>query len=212
MATSDKYLKPLGSFRKRIAYANAFQTDFPVPTETAAFLHSSSRHPHHLIDDMGDEYVTKKEYSDLIIASFHTVKQQDFASESKEMEFEEKDEFVVMSTSLDSLGWKKVFVDMRTEIRVGINLSRVEDRIKRNRDINKSNLDSLREKGIIESRDLASTFTSIQEFGFNLPIGHNMICAHSRNRFHTLVNRGGRPVMDKLAKEMIEDIVLWNKE
>mmetsp|Transcript_2596 Transcript_2596/g.3613 ORF Transcript_2596/g.3613 Transcript_2596/m.3613 type:complete len:91 (+) Transcript_2596:427-699(+) len=51
MATSQRFLKPLSLFQKRVAYANAFFTDFPVPAETAAFLNPDSNYPHHFVDD-----------------------------------------------------------------------------------------------------------------------------------------------------------------
>ena len=47
MCTSTKFLKPLRAFRKRIAYANAYDTDFPVPLQTAAFLNHESTYPHY---------------------------------------------------------------------------------------------------------------------------------------------------------------------
>jgi hypothetical protein len=47
MCTCPTFLNPLASFRKRIAYANAYQTDFVVPTQTAAFLNTESNYPHY---------------------------------------------------------------------------------------------------------------------------------------------------------------------
>ena len=38
MATQPEFLRPLQAFHKRVLYANAFGTDFQVPTSTAAFL------------------------------------------------------------------------------------------------------------------------------------------------------------------------------
>jgi hypothetical protein len=38
MSTDPQFLEPLSKFRKRIAFANAFSTDFAVHTATAAFL------------------------------------------------------------------------------------------------------------------------------------------------------------------------------
>ena len=44
----ETFLKPLSQFKKRVTYVNAFQTDFQVPTSTAAFLSDDSTHPHFL--------------------------------------------------------------------------------------------------------------------------------------------------------------------
>ena len=49
MSTSYHYLQPLSKFQKRIAYTNAFQTDFQVPTASAAFLSPSSTYLHQVI-------------------------------------------------------------------------------------------------------------------------------------------------------------------
>ena len=49
MCLRDKYLMPLRNFRQRIAYANAYGTDFQVPTETAAFLNLKSGVGHFVI-------------------------------------------------------------------------------------------------------------------------------------------------------------------
>eukprot|EP00581_Thalassiosira_minuscula_P018296 CAMPEP_0183719668 /NCGR_PEP_ID=MMETSP0737-20130205/12502_1 /TAXON_ID=385413 /ORGANISM="Thalassiosira miniscula, Strain CCMP1093" /LENGTH=708 /DNA_ID=CAMNT_0025949399 /DNA_START=368 /DNA_END=2494 /DNA_ORIENTATION=+ len=49
MCLQEKYLSPLRNFRQRIAYANAYGTDFQVPTETAAFLNEKSGVGHFVI-------------------------------------------------------------------------------------------------------------------------------------------------------------------
>ncbi|KAL7468791.1 hypothetical protein ACHAXS_009024 [Conticribra weissflogii] len=54
MATSPRFLRPLALFRKRIAYANAFGTDFPVPGSTAAFLDRNSDYPHYFDEDFDE--------------------------------------------------------------------------------------------------------------------------------------------------------------
>jgi len=56
MCTNEAYLKPLGLFRKRIAYANGYHTDFVVSTQSAAFLHPESTTPHHLSSSMDDQF------------------------------------------------------------------------------------------------------------------------------------------------------------
>ncbi len=68
MCTTDPYLKPLSSFRKRIAYANGYHTDFVVSTQTAAFLHPESTIPHHCVssgqEDGGGMEGQRKDYVD----------------------------------------------------------------------------------------------------------------------------------------------------
>lgn len=168
MATQECFLEPLASFRKRIAYANAYGSDFPVPAATAAFLSESSLYPHHVVETSAFlefvEQETKKidnnnnnnshasrqvddsnlsdaksnmlcaiEADRLVVATMHTRSKLECAESRKYFESTnydttkeccsdnekthdgESDERMLaqMSTSLDSLGWKKVFVDMR---------------------------------------------------------------------------------------------------
>eukprot|EP00986_Skeletonema_menzelii_P021520 scaffold34815_cov97-Skeletonema_menzelii.AAC.1 len=49
MCLDDEFLVPLRNFRQRIAYANAYGTDFQVPCQTAAFLNDNSGVGHFLI-------------------------------------------------------------------------------------------------------------------------------------------------------------------
>jgi hypothetical protein len=92
MGTSAKYLEPLRRFRKRIAVANAFGTDFQVPPTTAAFLSTSSNYVHHRLPE-------KKSY----VLSVETEPTDSYDQED-------------MSQCLDALGWTKVFLDVRREI------------------------------------------------------------------------------------------------
>ncbi|KAI2508817.1 putative serine esterase (DUF676) [Fragilaria crotonensis] len=92
MGTSAKYLAPLRRFRKRIAVANAFGTDFQVPPTTAAFLSKRSNYLHHRLPN-------KKSY----VLSVKTEPTESYDQED-------------MSQCLDALGWTKVFLDVRREI------------------------------------------------------------------------------------------------
>jgi hypothetical protein len=38
-----------------------------------------------------------------------------------------------------------------------------------------------------------------------------MLVAFSRSRWSKYMNRGGRPVVDSLAKELVEDIFRWTR-
>jgi hypothetical protein len=240
MATSPEFLEPLGSFRKRIAYANAFGTDFPVPAQTAAFLNEASTYPHHFLDDDnldpdqdGDQLVVDD--NGLVIAILHTpVKDKDESKEDSATEVLEPveqnatSELVQMSTSLDALGWKKVFIDVRKEMpniaipksfrRLNINGTNsnnssgtpgdgeMDDSSERLRQI-----DLLRQRGVVGSRDVAAAVTApMFEEKLHWPVGHNMMVAFSRSRWSTYMNKGGRPVVDSLAKELVQDIFTWN--
>ena len=205
MATSPEYILPLGAFRKRIAYANAFGTDFPVPAETAAFLSDQSTYPHHFVVE-NDVVVDE---GGLVIARLHTPPSDDV--DMHEIAKEHTDELVQMSTALDALGWKKVFVDIRKEIPIKIPMGRRISQSDSGSE-EESSLDNLRRKKVVESRDLATAVKLDSSEGLHLPMGHNMIVAFSRSRISTLVNKGGRPVVDALARELVEDIFSWREE
>lgn len=66
---------------------------------------------------------------------------------------------------------------------------------------------SLQRKGSIASKDAKEVFGSPRDGSLHLPVGHNMICAFSRGRVSSHMNRGGRPVMDALAKEIVDGML-----
>ena len=235
MATSQQFLGPLRKFRKRIAYANAYGTDFPVPVHTAAFLSEDSEYPHHFYEDGTDEDRLVVDDSGLVVATLHTPPRDEIADEEDREELhlnqEDEDELVLMSKSLDSLGWKKVFVDVRKEVpKIGIpkvsqlllgrnsnssgnietGSSESDDNIT-NIDSGEESLDRLKEKGVVGSKDVAAAVSkpSFGEQEFHWPMGHNMIIAFSRSRLSTYLNKAGRPVVDSLARELVKDIFSW---
>jgi hypothetical protein len=71
----------------------------------------------------------------------------------------------------------------------------------------------LRKKGsVVGSKDVAEAVLGpalLDEEFFHWPLGHNMMVAFSRNRLSTYMNKAGRPVVDSLAKELVDDIFDW---
>lgn len=221
MATCPTYLAPLSNFRKRIAYANAYGTDFPVPASTAAFLSANSSYPHHfteeyMVDDNG-----------FVIATLHTpidhnlnetdgteanvVENSHPNDASNDNKVDDHDtELDNMSISLDKLGWKKVFIDIRREI-PGLEIPK-SFVIRRQRSdsrllVENNHLRTLKDKKVVQSKDVATAMSQLPEDNrVSLPLGHNMMVAFSRSRLSTYMNKGGRPVVDALAKELVEDI------
>jgi Putative serine esterase (DUF676) len=241
MATSDAYLEPLGRFRKRIAFANAFRTDFPVPVHTAAFLSEYSDYPHHFEEhtvtcDNGNET------SSFFLAAAHTPQRSSRPIQEYDST-EEYNEVVAMSNSLDALGWKKVFIDMRQQVpRLAIPTALLLKSSNNNSirslfcqarsDSNRSDetntimsdesecsdsgpliidpVTQLKQRRIVGSREVAAAMKApVLENVIHWPIGHNMMVAFSRNRVSTFFNRGGRPIVDALAKELVDDIFAW---
>ncbi|KAL3941806.1 MAG: hypothetical protein SGBAC_003886 [Bacillariaceae sp.] len=245
MATCPTFLRPLANFRKRIAYANAFNTDFPVPTATAAFLSENSTYPHYFEDESQSLNIAEPEKTHpkspkrkrsprkgnsperarrkLFVASLYTRKlevDQEDTSDSMRSDGDEKhkDEFHHMSESLDQLGWKKVFIDIRSELpSVEIPKSFIKKRKEASKEEEEEEdsrcIHSLkRQRKSLSSRHLASAVAQPNDNRLSWPLGHNMIVAFSRTRMSTLMNRGGRPVVDAVAKELVEDIFSWDSK
>ena len=223
MATTPEYLKPLEQFRKRIAYANAFGTDFPVPTATAAFLHADSTSPHHpdqldkiLKDDEGCVVVDD---TGLVVAIFHTPCQPDTRNAEHARaeapnsikDFDHADDLAIMSNCLDSLGWKKVFVDLRHEIPVGVNLPRLgRSASSYMSDDETPALHILKKRKVVGSGEVAEATRKAPDLDrIAWPLGHNMIVAFSRDKKRASFYKGGRPVVDALANELVDFIFDW---
>lgn len=205
MATTPRFLVPLASYRRRIAYANAFGTDFPVPCSTAAFLDKESDYPHYFGETLVecDTTITTKDTCPasergLIAATLYTMPQDtNFETETTTV-----DDTTAMSACLDSLGWKKVFIDIRKEI-PSIPI------LKPNRmECPVSQLKSSSTE--VRSCDLDRVLSSSSIHRLSLPMGHNAICAFSRGKVSSIVNSGGRPVMDSLALDLADAISAWD--
>eukprot|EP00529_Nitzschia_sp_RCC80_P017648 CAMPEP_0113464796 /NCGR_PEP_ID=MMETSP0014_2-20120614/13389_1 /TAXON_ID=2857 /ORGANISM="Nitzschia sp." /LENGTH=843 /DNA_ID=CAMNT_0000356895 /DNA_START=70 /DNA_END=2601 /DNA_ORIENTATION=- /assembly_acc=CAM_ASM_000159 len=228
MATDPVFLRPLGAFRKRIAYANCYGTDFVVPAGTAAFLSENSTYPHHFSDD----YILDD--NGLVIAALHT---PTHVGENDEETEDHSDELHEMSSSLDKLGWKKVFVDVRKEMpsveipkvlrRSGTPSSETSSDNGDHGAAEGSNneeaaaataaattvtnkVEQLKKQKVVGSKDIADAVSSFVDNRVSLPLGHNMIVAFSRNRVFTYANKAGRPIVDSLAKELVEDVFKWD--
>mmetsp|Transcript_24882 Transcript_24882/g.37232 ORF Transcript_24882/g.37232 Transcript_24882/m.37232 type:complete len:131 (-) Transcript_24882:136-528(-) len=106
-----------------------------------------------------------------------------------------------MSVSLDSLGWKKVFVDMRSAMFFRFHSkTSIGDRFP----------ETGNDTDIFESRQLQLILNKPNELPSAIPLGHNAIVAMSRNSFHSILNAGGRPIMDDFAKEFMVGILAFN--
>eukprot|EP00956_Cyclotella_meneghiniana_P016165 scaffold25398_cov65-Cyclotella_meneghiniana.AAC.1 len=190
MCLQEKYLGPLRNFRRRIAYANAYGTDFQVPTQTAAFLNAQSEVEHTVIacrdvDEVsgsGNEDGKHQREDDsnnarlppFIVAVLSTEQQtthliQQIKS-SNPTTPDAEEELLKMSQSLDALGWTKVFIDVRNRIPI---------------------------PGIPKPSWRLLPFSSALSTILPEPDTALENLIHSR-----------RPVMDKLAEDMLSDIFM----
>jgi hypothetical protein len=180
-----QYLKPLATFTKRIAVANAYGTDFPVPTATAAFL-ASTNSPHYqvVVDDKN------KETANFEVLTVETPRTYDASKEGEDGDSDLDDSPVplsVLATRLDSLGWRKIFCDVREHLPTMYRRAR----------------DPLSMKPCWTSKELLD---SLCDSGLSLPLGHTVLVANSKSKLYEYLNRGGQPIMDRLASTILEEI------
>jgi hypothetical protein len=74
-------------------------------------------------------------------------------------------------------------------------------------------LTQLKLRGVVGSKDIAAAVTTpLFDEQFHWPMGHNMMVAFSRSKLSSYLNKAGRPVVDALAKALVEDIFAWQLE
>lgn len=245
MCLQEKYLAPLRNFRRRIAYANAYRTDFQVPTETAAFLNPDSDVVHTVVAcrdvkvEEGKHDRDESHVPPFVVAVVST--EQQSINTLQQLESAEaatpKEELLKMSKSLDALGWTKVFIDVRNRIPLpgipkpswrllpfpsmfGAKLPEPDtplDDLIHSRGYKKDGSSSSEEVEASKSAEkdaVVPTVTSselIQSTNagetVHFPMGHTVMVANSKSDTYTKLNYQGRPVMDKLAEDMLRDVL-----
>mmetsp|Transcript_19875 Transcript_19875/g.29257 ORF Transcript_19875/g.29257 Transcript_19875/m.29257 type:complete len:723 (+) Transcript_19875:74-2242(+) len=246
------FLKPLGMFRRRIAYANAFRTDFQVPTSTAAFLSKHNTYPHCIqpsnggdssngrirttdpnSPSAGDEQNKEdnKSKNPFLVAIATTKRDEQVLQEGGKSKCQKH----TMSVKLDSLGWEKVFVDVRDYIPIpafglpsntktnrGSKTRRKWDKFIEEYELCRSELESeptgkpkrnvsgsssASEQGLIvvDSSLLEKYMTGSDRF--HVPVGHQVMVVNSKSKSYSNLTKKGKPVMDYLANDMVTSIL-----
>ena len=237
MCLDEEFLVPLRNFRQRIAYANAYGTDFQVPCQTAAFLNDNSGVGHFLIgarslnndvesDGNAEAAAERKRSSDdqgdakegavppFVVAILRTDQQSQTQSPPRTSigQNTASDDLFLMSQSLDALGWTKVFVDMRDSIPVpGLRKpawmcpNSLDDLIKQREKVNVESegegKDEAKSSHMLTSQDLSRSTAAGDSI--NVPLGHTVMIANSKSEAYKQINLQGRPVMDKLAHDIV---------
>jgi len=222
LCLSPEYLTPLSHFRHRMAYSNSFGSDFVVPTKTSAFLHGNTMHK--------IECNTFDNRQDVLLFSAYTdntYNEQTPPGENSVKSFKALD-YLQMSQSLDSLGWQKVFVDVRhlSPIKhIRPPLSNKNSRKKLSDSLSSRTLSMTQSSSLsvsdtnsttsmsydteLESRELAKLLSKGDSF--SIPIGHNVIIANSKTKLSARVNAGGKTVMNSFAKDFVEEMLNWRQ-
>lgn len=226
----DLFLSPLEKFRERVAYINAFRTDFQVPTATAAFLSRNSTFPHRIRISSSSSSSSDKEEEDenvqdapsFIVAVAETepnrhllvqdVNDHGGTNIDGDDSGGKKCKIHAMSVKLDALGWQKVFVDVREYIPLpGIALPSFLTRGSRERwnDFLKS-VQEIEDgkkglKKVVSSKDLEKFMSSSDRI--DVPVGHQVMVANSKNPNYSSFTSKGRPVMDYFAKWLVRNLM-----
>ena len=197
MTTSTTFLGPLQQFRKRIAFANCYGTDFQVACETAAFLSGDDTPKTHRIIEKRVLHPTSNGCDGSIVLIVETPRrcQTLEAEDSSQVISVDRLDDVALTTKLDSMGWTKVFCSVQRSIP---NVFAVE------RD---TGID-IPEGEYLASVDLLHSKLTRRHHVRQLPIGHTVLVANEKDRISKLLNKGGRPIMDELAKIILGNLDL----
>jgi len=179
------YLYPLQQFRKRIAVANAYNTDFLVSVSSAAFLSSDSNSVHHHQDHNTTTATTMR----LMKNMEHVALQVTTPTTTRDDEDDDDNQnSSTCVNSLDRLGWHKIFMDTRTILPSWLQLSTPK----------------LKTQLSYTSKELQTQF---KRYGTLLPIAHPLNMANSRTGWYRSMTKSGQPIMDALAELLILDMI-----
>lgn len=177
MTTDERFVEPLSRFERRVAFANAYYTDFQVPVTTAAFL-GETVSPHYPV------HVPLR--PPFFVQSFKTPQRALDKATSSPLSSGD------MAQRLDALGWTKIFCDMRsTLLSVPVPFS---------------NERKLPEKESYTSAELLEFYGGIPE-RMHIPFGHTMLIANAKSEVYRRLNAGGKPAVDELVQQLVSDVL-----
>ena len=206
--SGNRYLQALSQFQKRIAVANAYNTDFLVSVTSGAFLSSSNStngdghsphfvmthnhtppHPHATPNHRKRQHrLMKNKHVALQVV---TAEQQHHGSSTGDADSpaSEDDKHNECARALDSLGWHKIFLDTRDVFPAWSVLST-------------PTLSST--KSSFSSHELREHFS---RYGTLLPFAHPINMANAKTDWYRELTKLGRPIMDSLAELLILDMI-----
>lgn len=190
MTVNSIFVEPLARFRRRIAVGNAYYTDFQVPCSSAVFLSKEESVPHSRI-----EYQNVKQSlttSNVSIVMAVETDRQDLDILPYEGEELKSDD---LAKRLDVLGWTKIFCDVRSSLPTFSLPFKASS----------SSLGEKDDKSVYSSSELWNRYASIQTDRMSLPFGHSMLIANSKDEVNARLNAPGKPIMDRLADDMVND-------
>jgi len=212
------YLHPLGKFHKRIAVANAYQTDFLVSVSSAAMLSSKSDSMHYhqnnednanlnsgMIELSASMTRLMKNSTGHVALQVATtsVAAKTTAPAGKEIydtkhgtSRSEGEDGAIKSCvdNLDRLGWLKIFLDTRNMFSNFLNLPTTHQLEKK--------------QAIYASRELREQF---HRYGTLFPVAHPLNMANSKTSWYRALTKRGQPIMDDLAELLVLDMIEFSE-
>jgi len=209
MTVDPQFMLPLSKFRRRMALANAHNTDFQVPCSTAAFL-SKTDSLHRVVASSSSSLFPNA------VLRVETEKQEDAAavcfgdsssSSSSNSNIDDEDNDQQLSSDeiavrLDALGWTKVFCDVRDHLPslnpLGVGVNTDDD----NTD------DKIESKDVYTATELWNAYATFfpRDGRLHLPFGHQVLVANAKNERYAAFTQGGQVGMEELARELVEMI------
>lgn len=186
MTVDAPFVTALRRFRRRVAYANAHYTDFQVPSATAAFVVPGLESPHVRLTSPQPDFVAiavETPATNEVPHSANDPPPAESAMSAGEM-----------ARRLDGLGWTKIFVDLRPHL-ASMPLPFAKDASSDPTDRDRYSSSELHEMYCRVTNRL------------HFPLGHTVLVANSKNSFYRNINAAGRPVMDRVAADLLKDIL-----
>ncbi|CAJ1935153.1 unnamed protein product [Cylindrotheca closterium] len=205
MAFSPTFLNPLRKFHKRMAYANAHGTDLQVPLPSAAFW-APTDSVHTVVEhDAEHAFIVPRG----VALTLTTPKQEE--EESNSIITEPKQVVATseeISKRLDQLGWTKVLIDVRHEMPINLNTAVDNESASTSSTSSTSSTEDANEQKQQKQQWTAKELLEQFDTGRlkSLPIGHMVMVANSKNEFYRNMCKPGIPIMDYLAREIINSI------
>jgi pimeloyl-ACP methyl ester carboxylesterase len=197
LACDPIFCNPLRSFQTRLAYANAHQTDFQVPTATAAFLVDSKKDANH-------RRVESNTRPPFELLRVETVRRESTPAPSLSTSnpLSSSD----LARHLDDMGWIKVFCDVRQHLwsaRVPSLLWSSSSSVSTS-----TSCQDDKDEECFTSGELLLRYGSTVDQRWHAPFGHTQMVANSKNSMYSKMNAGGRPIMDQLASDILQSITM----
>ena len=211
-SSGNRFLQALSQFQKRIAVANAYNTDFLVSVTSGAFLASSNNtndhSPHFVMThnpttthhlrpptyhrNRQHRLMNNKHVALQVVTAeqrYHSSSSSSSSSSDASLSASKDDTHRECAHALDRLGWHKIFLDTRDVFPAWSILPT-------------PTLSSA--KSNFSSHELREHFS---RYGTLLPFAHPINMANAKTDWYRELTKLGRPIMDSLAELLILDMI-----